>query len=454
MNAEYQESRRISLVPMAAAGVAAIAILGAAMVSLQSPLIDFFTFWLTARELAEGDIAEPYTRDSWEVLARAAAEMEQSSPRTSKAHVAAWANLEVYGDALEATAAPPLYLAAAPFSRFDYDAAAGAFAVLILAAGGGAVMWQFRLIGWPWWAGWVAAGFFVLLWEPMRGDSRVGNINQLQILGVTAAVALSAFSSRTGWRLAAAGALLGVMTAIKPNVAPIAWCWAGVLAWDRSSSLAARLLAGWFAGGVAVVAASMVWYRDPGVYLLWLRALPIPLTQNTVELGNFCVVALLREIMPAWAAQAVAVTLALALLAAVFLVLASTRRFGPLAVPEAAAREHLLLAGFAGLLVLIPAGLAWLHYFVLVLPLAVGSLPSLGEPMRRARSALVGLGLLLMSSPLVSIGFLPTALAQAWAYTIGLLFLAWAGLLALGSLRGQASGNAGLQETIAAGFPR
>ena len=199
-----------------------------------------------------------------------------------------------------------------------------------------------RALGWHLAPALFFLAFVLLLFQPLKSELRVGNVNGLQLLMIAAYFVTPAVVR---------GAVLGVAIAFKPNIAialPL------VIAYDLAHDrrVLAREMAGVVAGGAAAVAISSAYFRSATAWIDWLHAAR---SLSTIvyprEIGNVAPALSLGS--DAWVLAAVLT------IAAIVLVVRGHR-----VSPE--------LAISVGLLVyLMTASLVWLHYLLLAIPLGM-----------------------------------------------------------------------------------
>ncbi len=243
---------------------------------------------------------------------------------------------------------PFLYTTFAPLPD-SYEPAFLIYRILSLAALVGGVLLFARAVGLGW--GWAAliVAFALTLYQPVKADIRVGNVNHLQLFVIALAVWIARGEER--WRAVATGALLALVTAFKPNLAPVvplllAYRW---LAREREKMVWEAI--GAAGGGVLAVLVSSIYFRGFDAWLEWLAAAKtlaataLPLSQGNVSpvlklgAGSYAVAAIL-----------------------VAVVLFAVRR---------ASGAHATVVALALLIYLLSATLVWTHYLVLALPAAI-----------------------------------------------------------------------------------
>ena len=385
-----------------------------------SPGIDFFQFWVVARAEAAGGLADPYSDEARSALAETGKRLVAETPGSARLAAAVG-----YREHIETFSTPFLYMAVGALSSADYDASLDRFGVLRLLCLVAGVAVLCRLAGCdPWLTGlWL----LTTLWfsEPVRSDARVGNVNALQLAALAGYLALARGPSDR--RQAAAGATLGLLMAFKPTLglvaAFLAIDWALRREWRRLALQGASFAA----AGLAAVIASSAWFGSPRVWLDWVEALPRleRVADISVANGNFALARLAGELGAPLPSGAIVAALALALGAAAWLGARNPK-------PRAGSRDFLVAAlGCAAAVVGVQLG--WLHYFLLVAPLAIYLFATLADPRELALVALASL--LVLGTP--ERAFAPELSShwQAGAYLAGALGLFALGLVELARAR-------------------
>lgn len=327
--------------------------------------LDFYQFRAGARVAREGS-----TQNLYSVLTRTNAYDELlrgEATESPKLRNAAAARSE-----FEFFSTPFLYATFGLF-RSTYERDLFAFRVLSLGSFVAGVLLLARAAGMGWTVALLILTYALVLFQPLKSELRVVNVNSLQLFAVGAAAFLARGTTR-GWWFAGA-AVLGMVSAFKPNIAlvvPLLLLYRLIV---RDRQRFVWELLGAAAGGALAFAIGALWFGSAGAWLQWLEAArQLAGTALPLESGN---VALFARQSPA------ATALLLVLLIAA---LAYGRR-----------RDETVAVIGAGLLVyLLAASLVWLHYAVLALPLAIALLADASK----ARRLLAALALTLVGCDL------------------------------------------------------
>lgn len=310
--------------------------------------LDFYIYYVNAqlagRQDVDNTVANIYDRD---VQARIGEEYYERAQRSGSELRRFDAQRRRF---LDSVSSPFLYTCLGWVSR-DYDRALWQYHALVFAA----FILGYLLIARALRLSWPAALFLLaglLLWyRGFEADLRVGNVNSLQLLMLGASLLSPPLL---------AGAFAGMLIAFKPNLifVPLLLAVARVASrdWPR---LRLEVLGGAIGVVVAIVAAA-IHYGSFGVWVQWVaranefyHRLPTRTERNVTPL-----LALFQE-HGAWLSYVVA--LLLTIVAAV-------------AIWRGRSRDDVLIVGLAILIYLLSATVVWLHYMVLVIPIALALL--------------------------------------------------------------------------------
>jgi hypothetical protein len=390
--------------------IALLSVTGAWKTASSDPGLDAYQFWVVGRELHAPGPASVYSESD---RVRIGGRFLEEARRTGPAWLAGVAEQR---KVLETYSSPFLYTLWGAFTTSDYAGDLVRYRLLLVACMVAGVLTFARLaeLEWPLAIG--AIALFAAWFMPFTSDLRVGNVNALQLglLGVWLFV-----TERARWKRhdVAAGLLLGLAVTFKPNLvfvpAALGLHW---LLGGRGRRLVEQA-AGGLLGLLLAVAASSVAFGSMSCWAEWMGALrSMPGEIISVSLGNFAPSRLAAEILGIDAPLAFTAAAVLALVAAIGW---ASRRKGGAGKREE--RGDRIVVSLGCLLVVLAPSLAWLHYFVLTIPmiliLAGGSAEAPGRGMGRA-IFLSGAILALSIEPLMSVG-LPVSARLAGALVAG-----------------------------------
>lgn len=241
----------------------------------------------------------------------------------------------------------------------------------------------------------------LMVWfEPFRSDVRVGNVAQIQ-LGTLAGFVWLQRQAKLPYRHAIAGLVLGLSVAFKPNTAPIAvflcvtWLLNGRLR-KLSSTLAGAAVAALIAFFVSNAA-----FGSASCWSQWLSKLSRLSTSDgviEVAMGNYSLARILDEQtgFRELTGFRTEIPLVLVLSSAAVACLWKTRRTSSAIAEHASSsktmserelHEDMLAIGIGAAVTLLVSQLAWLHYFLLLIPLILFLLRPATRKATRSRPA-------------------------------------------------------------------
>jgi hypothetical protein len=355
--------------------------------------IDFYQFWAGAQIARRADVANLY---SMETRRNAAGEFllaAQTEQRSDKMVLAARARRE-----FEFFSTPFLYACFGVFSS-RYETAYTTYAILMIACAVGALLLLSRMASLSWAQACLLIAFTLVLWEPMKSDLRVSNVNSIQLLAVALALASPPLLR---------GAIFGALVMFKPNtifVVPALLVYRIV---SKDYRRLAQEAAGAMIGVAGAFAIGSIYFRSPRAWTQWLTAArELASNARPFDEGNFAPLRALTENLGtpmAWA-------LMLLVLGGTAYLLWSYARRGD-------RDATMITTGLALVLYVVTASLVWLHYFVLALPLIVALM---GEPGAIGRRITAVAGFAFMAGTM----WRPATLAgEARLYWFGLVVVA------------------------------
>ena len=354
---------------------------------------DYYQAWMAAAALYEGNPASVYTDEGRRVLGiefdRRAGEYapdpEHSDSKVRRGFLAGMA------EDLRTTGTPWQYAFQGFWASEHYGRDQDRWQLVSLLSLAFAVVVFGVALCFPWTAiGLAVAAAAQAL--PVQSDLWVGNVARFQV-GSMALVVLLSHSRGLPWRQLWAGLLLGSTVVFKPNLAPMALMLC--MGWMASRSVAAigQGVAGAAAGAaLGVLVSTLAFGQD--VWASWFDQLLGIGRGTSMRTGNVASVTLGSSMGGGLWGAALGGTVAAALVLGVLLWW--RRRVG---TPDAStcARVDVLMLGLGGAASTLTSPLVWVHYFVLIIPLALFAVrPGVGGDFLRGA------------------GFLGVALAVQW----------------------------------------
>jgi hypothetical protein len=308
--------------------------------------LDFYIYYVNAQLAARADVADIYAPETQERVG------EEYFARAQASKSELFKYDATRRRRLDNVSSPFLYTTlrlAQSMSSRDYDRALRQYHALVLFAFIAGVLLICRRVRVSW-----ASSLFLLAallpwYRGFEADLRVGNVNSLQLLLIGALLWCPPIP---------AGILLGLLVAFKPNMILIA-----ILLSIRDWRRIARSTFGVAIGVTIAIVAAAINYGSFNVWLQWLGAANQfwHRLQGREERNVAPALSLFQQ-YGTWVSYAIAALLLAIVCYAIWK--------GP---PEARTTP-VLIAGLAILIYLISAPVVWLHYMVLVLPLALALL--------------------------------------------------------------------------------
>ncbi len=404
--------------------------------------IDFYQFWTVgqaAREFRGQDVYSSEARQTLgaEYARRSLADVKPGAgPQELPPRALAAGQRQV----LETYSTPWLYTLFGAFSSGEYGLDKRRFqwlSTLALALG---VLAMARAAGASPEGASLMAVLALTAFAPSDSCSRVGNVNRLQLGGL--ALALWSLAGAARARALVGGAVLGLLAAFKPNLAfaPVGLGigWVATANWARLVWTALGVLVGLglsFAGSSWWFGSANAWPRWSGVLSELMQRYDSPIAK-----GNLSLVRALESLGVTLSSNVLLICLWLCLILCVWLGRAGLRaRLAGSAASRGSAQ--LLLVGASLAISVLAVDLAWLHYFVLLLPLGL-ELCFETSGLRRTMVVLA-LSLLSLYVPRALFGFAENSPPAAWCASGGALLLFGLALHAL------ARGGRGLARSAA-----
>jgi hypothetical protein len=387
--------------------------------------IDFYQFWVVAQANGLPTTGNVYSQKARREVGRLLAEERLVGHPDARLRTAARAR-----QTLETFSTPFLYTTFRVVSLRSYNLSYSLYQVLCLAATVGAVILLCRLHGFGWTPALLAVALFTGMFEPFRSHLRVMNVSPIQLaaLALFLAAERRAAASR-GWGVAG-GCIMGLSILFKPNTAAAAAMVCVLWIVDGQVAKVARLCGGMLLGIALAVTVSCWSFGTARCWLDWAAAVRSLDGQGViaVSMGNCSVVQWLAE------QTGVSISLALGAVLSAATVLAmwrGRRRRGRQEATDEPLERTALAVGIGCAIMLLAAPLAWMHYYVLTIPLIVCLLRpgGAGAEAPMAARALAALAtLLLCSRPIVALTGWDIPPVYAALYPCAALLLTAAGL--------------------------
>ena len=326
----------------------------------RTPMVDFFIFWCVPHSLSIKPATDIYTEQGRRDMgAEMAAEAQApSAPDTQRQ--ATYSNMQdtLHNGRVDSRASPFLYTLIGLLSSGDYETDQQRFAIvsgLCLAVSVAMLCYllRFSLVSTT-----LALAFLAADFAPVVSDMGVGNLNEIQLFAVALFILFSARS-----RHLPAGIAIGIATMIKPTTGMVLVL--GVIAGlaDRDYRRILRFLTGTCIAAAGCIALSGVYFANFKMWIGFVKSLSDTLGEGSypLEKGNVGLAKLLFG--------GTGPGPAIILLSAFSWVMFSTRRKAR--ADEVAMPNAFAVAGLGCALTLLSSPLAWIHYYVLLIPLSL-----------------------------------------------------------------------------------
>ncbi len=346
--------------------------------SKKYPGIDFFAFWSVEQTVRQGDVAEVYSAEGSNEVAKRLETTLRDPHLSARQKTATRMLLQFENGNIGIVATPFLFSTLSLWEHGNYDRDLTLFAFCCLVLYACAVVMLSRVFGFTL----IASAFFLILFSAgfaaYASDVRVANTNQLQLF----AVALFLWIQRRpgNYRDVTSGIVLGLSIMFKPDVALMAVLLALVWLFNRRFEKAKMVFAGAAVGAVFAMLFSSIFFGTVACWAEWLHAAPAVVQSKFnggLDLGNYGLATVLHSIM----SVDLSVVLVSILLCA-FAYIAWTSRTPPkfgrhekngrTPQPAPAADSLFLETASAVCLgltfMLLSSKLVWFHYYILAIP--------------------------------------------------------------------------------------
>jgi Glycosyltransferase family 87 len=304
--------------------------------------LDFYVYYVNSQLAQRADVEDIYSAEVQERIGEEFYARAQTSGSELRKYDAQRRRR------MDSVSSPFLYTALSWVSR-DYDFALQQYHALVLSAFTIGFLLIARRARLPWYAALLMLAALLLWYRGFEADIRVGNVNSLQLL------ALGVFL----WSPPLlGGAVLAMLLAFKPTLLYVVLLLAFARLAARDWPRLKKEFAGGAIGAIAAIVITAVHYRGFDVWLEWIGAANqfFHRLQTRAERNVAPFLEWYQQHGAAWSH-----VITLVLLAAVCIILWRNRQHV----------DDLLVIGLAIAVYLIASPVVWLHYMVLVVPLAL-----------------------------------------------------------------------------------
>lgn len=351
---------------------------------------DFYLHWCVAHSIADQAVGNIYSVEGRRKIGEASSARTQNAATTDPLK-----QLSVGYPEPQAVGTPFLYWAFSQLITDDYQQDYWRYRILSMLCTILALVVFTRALRFSWTGVLLSLCVLTAPFEPFLSVQRTGNVSQLQ-LALLAIFLLVQGGSRNFVRDLFGGVLLGIATAFKPNLGiPLLLILALRLS-RRQISSAVGFGLGALGGAITAIMVSAQAFASPGSWGSWYEKIGEFLNKPpSVEQGNYAITNLFGATTSSqddptassmgdatagiFTSTAISIVLTLGILALLWVrtrgVNASARTAGDRQAVRAASRRNrnddLLVVSLGCAITLLSAPIAWLHYYNLVMPLAL-----------------------------------------------------------------------------------
>lgn len=355
-------------------------------IGVASANIDFFTWWAVPHGMAKKYIKNPYAQDEQKLLAQRIIEERniQGTPHVEDRTLDDI--LELYDNSIIATASPLLFTFINLFAADDYQMAKRKFIMISLLCLTAAFLLLGRMLDFNYPNLFLFYSLIVTSFSPFLVESKVGNINSVQLLLITLFIFLTIRGKGFNGCFWAAF-FLSISILLKPNTSLILIYALAFAFLNKDIKKIGAYCAGFAFSVITALAATSLYFKNDNltIWKEWLQTIPTTASgiAFTLKAGNYS----LNKII--WNLCGINMSLYIyMMLLGLFLWTCycfqksqqkSSLKIGSAIKKERELKGVLLVIGFGVVSLLIGSGLVWMHYYVLTIPLYLFFLRSYHE---------------------------------------------------------------------------
>ena len=341
-----------------------------------SGTMDFFIYWAVPQCLSIESVENIYSSDGKRKLA---SEIERQTALTDVSEKQKQITnfvLEFYDGKIDATASPFLYTVIGLLSTGDFERDQTDFILFSLICYILSIIFLCRLLNFSLTSTTLFVILFTSWYQPLLSDLRVGNLNQIQLFTVTIYILLLAKFNRFPHFLLA-GFVLGMGIMLKPNIILILPLTIILTIINKEISKCLGLLAGFASGTIIAFLSSGIYFNEFKIWIYFIESLPKTLNSSyPITHGNFS----LSNLILSLTGRDFSVIIMTVLIMIFSYLNWKIRRRTSLCIGDSISlydyaeirlHESFMTVGLACAIVLVSSNLTWLHYYVLLIPLAL-----------------------------------------------------------------------------------
>jgi hypothetical protein len=328
--------------------------------------MDFFTLWVVPYlfyENSSENIYSPDTKYEYAEILRNKNDISESQKQISELVTG------FYNGKVEITSTPLLYSFFAFISCGDYDSDKAVFIVISLIAFILAVIILCILLKIPMLMSILLLAFFLSMYEPLKSQLAVGNVNSIQLFSISLFL-LILTCSKYFYHLVIAGFIIGMSIMFKPNVFTILLFIGIIYLIDKKFKKLIGLATGVIGAVVISLILSAIHFGQIRIWLLFLKSLPETLDLSiSMELGNLSLASYIHN----YTGSNISSILLLVFTISYIVIILISRKGSMKNKNDHNINENkeeiILATGIGCSVTLLTMGLTWLHYYILLIPL-------------------------------------------------------------------------------------
>jgi hypothetical protein len=339
----------------------------------QKAKMDYFTFWSVPNCESLGSIENIYSEDGQRELGTQQGRKADLPAASEKQKQVTSYVLRYYDGRIDATGTPFMYTVIGLLSGGDYDKDQMFYMVLSSICFIASVLILCYLLRLSLVPTLLIVTLLISSYEPLLSDLRVGNLNQFQLF-VVAAFIWTMAKSKGFFHVLLAGIILGVGIMLKPNIAPILLLSVLLYVMDKEYERCLALLTGTCLGGLVSFLISILYFGKLSVWKDFVASLgPALGVSYPLEHGNYS----LSTLVFRWTKTNLSIHILIILIAVFAILVWKTKRreASSVRIRDSKTKDALLgtvlVGGIGCAIMLLSSGLAWLHYYVLLVPVIV-----------------------------------------------------------------------------------
>ena len=344
--------------------------------------IDFFALWAVPQGFSKINTQNIYSLKAQKEFARELSK-KASLPDVSESqrHITDLV-IGISGGRINTTASPFLYTVAGLLSSGDYEQDLLGFTIFSLICLIFSILILCRVVNFSITSSLLILILFGTFYVPILSDMQAGNINHIQLLVITIYIVCSK-SRRPAFDLFS-GIVLGTGFVLKPNIFMIFVLGIILTLADKEFKRFFRVLPGFCLGAVFCISISGIYFGRMSIWEDFLLSLPNTLNMSYPLIhGNIGLASLIFYLTKTDASFVIFGVIFFAFLAVAWTSernpgnkeIKTTQEYAGKSVPV----EVFSAAGIGCTIMLLSAGLAWAHYYVLLIPLIIFMIRPLDE---------------------------------------------------------------------------